>query len=134
MIKKQIKQLLLKRGMNINTEKTKTKTTLEGFDFLGWHFKNLPSGKLISMPSKEDYKSIKKQIKAIANNSTYGAETKIKLIGPIVREWRNYHKYCDMSKHNLWHLNHSTWKKLLKQPKMTKKKATKLINHAFPYL
>jgi 5-methylcytosine-specific restriction endonuclease McrA len=64
--------------------------------------------------------------------STYGAEDKCKLLGPIVRGWRNYHKHCDMIKHDLWHTNYSTFRKLIKQPSINKTKAIDLIKAAFP--
>jgi hypothetical protein len=35
--------------------------------------------------------------------------------GSIIRGWRNYNRYCDMSGHSLWSLNHQTWKFIRKQ-------------------
>jgi len=46
------------------------------------------------MPSNDSYQDVKKKIKAVANNSTHGADTKSELLGPRVRGWRNYHKHC----------------------------------------
>jgi RNA-directed DNA polymerase len=37
-----------------------------------------------------------------------------------------------MNKHNLWPLNHSTWKKFIKQPSINRNKADMLIKKAFP--
>ena len=131
-IQKQVELFLSERGMNISQKKTRVTTTQTGFDFLGWHFKVRHNGKFMSIPSKENYKKVKKKIKEVANNSTYGADVKSKLLGPIVRGWRNYHKHCDMRKHNLWHLNHRTWKKFTNQPSINRYKANNLIEQAFP--
>lgn len=37
-----------------------------------------------------------------------------------------------MKKHDLWHINHRTWQKLIKQPSITRQKANNLIKKAFP--
>lgn len=37
-----------------------------------------------------------------------------------------------MSKHNLWSLNYSTWKKFCKEPKLSKKESLEYIRKAFP--
>jgi RNA-directed DNA polymerase len=131
-IQKQIENFLYERGMNISQKKTKVTTTQTGFDFLGWHFRVLLNGKFLSMPSKDSYRDIKNKIKAVVNNSTYGADEKSKLLGPIVRGWKNYHKHCNMSKHTLWHTNHKTWKKFINQPSINRYKANNLIKVAFP--
>lgn len=131
-ILKQVENFLSQRGMNSSKKKTKVTDMQTGFNFLGWHFVVRPNGKFISTPSKENYQSIKKKIKTVVNNSAYSAETKCALLASIVRGWRNYHKYCDMKKHNLWHINHSTWNKFIKQPSINRKKADELIRKAFP--
>jgi spermidine/putrescine-binding protein len=63
-------------------------------DFLGWHFKVQKNGKFRSIPSKENFKALRKKVKHIVNNSNYGATLKAKKLAPVVRGWRNYHKYC----------------------------------------
>jgi RNA-directed DNA polymerase len=128
----QINHFLTERGMKISQHKTKITNTTSGFDFLGWHFKVLSDGKFKCTPSKENYKQIKNKIKAVVNNSAYGATEKSDLLAPIVRGWRNYHKHCNMEKHNLWSTNHSTWKKFIKQPSINRNKADMLIKKAFP--
>lgn len=127
-----IDSFLANRGMNISKKKTKITTTTSGFDFLGWQFIVQENGKFKCYPSKGNYTNLKKKIKTIVNNSTYGARTKSAKIAPIIRGWRNYHQYCDMSKHNLWSLNYSVWKKFYKEPKLSRKEALELIRKAFP--
>jgi len=127
-----ISTFLATRGLNINNKKTYITAATNGFNFLGWHFKVLKNGKFNCSPSKDNYANLKKKVKAIVNNSAYGTNTKASNLAPIIRGWRNYHKYCDMSKHTLWELNHSTWKVFIKDPKLNVAKANELIKEAFP--
>lgn len=127
-----INEFLKARGMNISKKKTKITKAIDGFDFLGWHFRVSKNGKFKCRPSKSNYLDFKKKVKSIINNPSYGANTKSAKISPIVRGWRNYHKYCDMGKHNLWLLNNSTWKTFMKEPRLTKEESYKLIRSAFP--
>ena len=131
-ILKRIENFLSEHGLNSSKKKTKVTAMQTGFNFLGWHFVVRSNGKFISRPSKESYRSLKKKMKTVVNNSAHSAETKCDLLAPIVREWRNYHKYCDMKKHGLWHINHSTWNKFIKQSSINRTKADELIKKAFP--
>ena len=120
--------------MEISEEKTRVIPSTQGFDFLGWHFKVQKNGKFRSTPSEENFKTFRKKIKHIINNSNYGAEVKAQKLAPIVRGWRNYHRYCKMdgSRFSLWFINYRTFKVFLKQKKVDKWKAEKLVKQAFP--
>jgi 5-methylcytosine-specific restriction endonuclease McrA len=128
------KQFLAERGMNISKEKTRVTATTDGFDFLGWHFKVQNNGKFRSTPSKENYKELRKKVKEIVNCSNYGAKEKSKKLAPIVRGWRNYHKYCDLNsaKHSLYHIQHRTFKVFNKEKKQNRYSAKELLDKAFP--
>jgi group II intron reverse transcriptase/maturase len=132
LVLREINEFLKVRGMNISKKKTKITKATHGFNFLGWHFKVSKDGKFRCRPSKSNYMDFKKNIKSIILNPSYGARTKSAKISPIVRGWRNYHKYCDMDKHNLWQLNYATWKTFMKEPRLTKDEAYILIRKAFP--
>ena len=130
-----IEEFLAARGMNVSKKKTKVTASTDGFDFLGWHFyvqKN--NGKFRSVPSEENFKAFRKKVKHVVNNSNYGAETKVSKLAPIVRGWRNYHKYCKMdgSRFNLWQINNRTFKVFLKQKTINKHQAEKMVKQAFP--
>jgi RNA-directed DNA polymerase len=127
-----ISNFISKNGMNVNNKKTKVSTTQLGFDFLGWNFRFTSKNKFISTPSKDNYKNLKMKLNEIIKNSAYGVDELVKYTSTIIRGWRNYHKYCDMSKHNLWHINHKTWKRFIKQPSINRKKADFLVKKAFP--
>jgi RNA-directed DNA polymerase len=133
-ILERISEFLRKRGMNVSQKKTKVTAATDGFDFLGWHFKVQKNGKFRSTPSKENFKAFRKKVKHIVNNSNYGATTKAEKLAPVVRGWRNYHKYCDMSgsKHSLWFMNHRTHTVFNKEAKQKRHSCRELIRKAFP--
>ena len=130
-----VEEFLAKRGMEVSQKKTKVTASTDGFDFLGWRFyvqKN--NGKFRSIPSVDNFKAFRNKAKNIVNNSNYGAETKVTKLAPVVRGWRNYHKYCKMdgSRFSLWSLSHRAFKVFLKQESINRHRAVKLIKNAFP--
>lgn len=129
-----IQDFLKVRGMNVSASKTKVTATTEGFNFLGWYFKVQNSGKFRCVPSADNFKSFRKKIKAIINNSNYGATVKAQKLAPVVRGWRNYHRYCKMdgARNSLWFMNHRAWKVFNKETKQDRHSTTKLVEKAFP--
>jgi group II intron reverse transcriptase/maturase len=129
-----ISEFLAARGMNVSEKKTKVTKATDGFDFLGWHFKVQQNGKFMSVPSVDNHKAFRKKVKAIVNSSNFGATVKAQELAPVVRGWRNYHKFCDMSstRDSLWFLNHRTWKVFNKETKQNRYTVNKLIEKAFP--
>ncbi|MFB2981310.1 reverse transcriptase domain-containing protein [Microseira sp. BLCC-F43] len=92
----EIIEFLHVRGLNIKSAKTRFVSATDGFNFLGWNFKVQKNGKFRCIPSEPNYLTFRQKIKAIINNSNYGASTKAEKLSPIVRGWRNYHRYCKM--------------------------------------
>ncbi|MHC5726662.1 MAG: group II intron reverse transcriptase, partial [Nostoc sp.] len=133
-ILKRISEFLRKRGMNVSQKKTKVTAATDGFDFLGWHFKVQSNGKLRSTPSVDNLRAFRKKIKHIVNNSNYGANEKATRLAPIVRGWRNYHKFCKMdgSKLSLWFMNHRAYTVFNKETKQTRHTSEELVKKAFP--
>lgn len=134
MILDKISKFLAERGMNVSEKKTKLTATTDGFDFLGWHFKVQSNGKFRCVPSEDNYKAFRQKVKHIVNNSNYGATTKAKKLAPVVRGWRNYHRYCRMqgSRHSLWHLSHRAFRVFNKEPNLNRYSAEGLKKKAFP--
>ena len=135
-ILEQIEEFLSERGMNVSQKKTKVTATTDGFSFLGWKFYIQKNGKFKSEPSEENFKTFQKKVKEIIKNSNYGAEVKAMKLAPIIRGWRNYHKYTSMkgSRFGLWGLNERTRRIFIKQKSIDKFKAVKLVKSAFPYV
>lgn len=133
-ILKDIEKFLADRGLKVKESKTKLVKSTDGFDFLGWHFKVQTNGKFRCVPSEDNYKAFRKKVKDIVNCSNYGAREKAKKLAPLVRGWRNYHRYCKLvgSHFSLWRMNHRAFKVFNKEKNLNRHTATELIKKAFP--
>ena len=82
----------------------------------------------------ENYKAFRKKVKHIVNNSNYGATFKAEKLAPVVRGWRNYHRFCKMdgTRNSLWFINHRAFTVFNKETKQNRYSVTKLIEKAFP--
>jgi len=129
-----ISEFLAERGMNVSERKTKVTATKDGFDFLGWHFKVQKNGKFRSTPSVDNFKAFRKKVKHIVNNSNYGATEKAKRLAPVVRGWRNYHKYCKMdgARNSLYFIQNRAYKVFNKETKQNRDTSKSLLDKAFP--
>ena len=129
-----VSEFLAQRGMNISEKKTKVTAATDGFDFLGWQFKVQKNGKFRSFPSEENYKSFRKKVKTIVNCSNYGAKVKATKLAPLVRGWRNYHRYCKMdgSRNSLYFIQNRAYKVFNKEKKQNRYASKQLRNKAFP--
>jgi RNA-directed DNA polymerase len=129
-----ISQFLAERGMNVNEKKTRITATTDGFDFLGWHFKVHSNGKFRCVPSVDNFKAFRQKVKHIVNNSNYGATKKAEKLAPVVRGWRNYHRYCKMdgSRFSLYHIQNRAFRVFNKEAKQNRYSTNKLIDKAFP--
>ncbi|MEH2315319.1 MAG: reverse transcriptase domain-containing protein [Nostoc sp.] len=133
-ILERISEFLRKRGMNVSQKKTKVTAATDGFDFLGWHFKVQKNGKFRSIPSVDNCKAFRKKRKHIVNNSNYGAIIKAKKLAPVVRGWRNYHKFCKMdgSRNSLYHIQKRAYTVFNKETNQNRNSSKKLLDKAFP--
>jgi 5-methylcytosine-specific restriction endonuclease McrA len=129
-----INQFLADRGMCISEKKTKITAATDGFDFLGWHFKVQNNGKFKCIPSADNFKAFRKKVKAIVNCSNYGSEEKAAKLAPLVRGWRNYHRFCKMdgSRNSLYHIETRTYKVFNKEARNNRYSSKKLLDKAFP--
>jgi len=129
-----ISQFLAERGLKVSEKKTKLSRTTDGFDFLGWHFKVQSNGKFRCVPSVDNFKAFRQKVKHIVNNSGYGATTKAEKLAPVVRGWRNYHRYCKMdgSRFTLYHIQNRAFKVFNKETKQNRYTSKKLLDKAFP--
>ena len=131
-----ISQFLAERGMKVSEKKTKLTATTDGFDFLGWHFKVQSNGKFRCVPSVDNFKTFRQKVKNIVNSSNIGATTKAEKLAPVVRGWRNYHRYCKMegARFSLFHSQHRALKVFKKEAKKDKHSAKGLLDKAFPMI
>ena len=133
-ILEKICQFLAHRGMKISEKKTQLTRTTDGFDFLGWHFKVQANGKFRSTPSKDNFKTFRRKAKNIINHSNYGATAKAQKLGPVVRGWRNYHRYCklDGPRFSLESIRHRAYAVFNKEARQNRYTSRDLIKKAFP--
>jgi RNA-directed DNA polymerase len=129
-----INEFLAERGMKVSERKTKLTATTDGFDFLGWHFKVQNNGKFLSTPSEANFKTFRKKVKHIVNNSNYGATVKAEKLAAVVRGWRNYHKYCKMdgSRNSLYFIQKRAYTVFNKETKQNRFTSKSLLDKAFP--
>ena len=129
-----VKEFLAARGMEISERKTKLTATTDGFNFLGWKFQVQKNGKFRSRPSEDNYKAFRKKAKAIINSSNHGAVVKAKKLAPIVRGWRNYHRYCKMdgARNSLYYMQKRAFKVFNQETKQNRQSSKKLLDQAFP--
>jgi len=129
-----VSEFLAERGMKVSEKKTKLTATTDGFDFLGWHFKSQNNGKFRCVPSVDNFKAFRQKVKHIVNNSNYGASVKAEKLAPVVRGWRNYHRYCKLegSRFSLWFIRNRAFKVFNKETKQNRYTVEKLIGKAFP--
>jgi RNA-directed DNA polymerase len=134
LILEEISAFLSARGMKVSERKTKVTATTDGFDFLGWAFKVQKNGKFRCVPSMDNHRAFRKKVKAIVNNSNYGAKVKAEKLAPIVRGWRNYHKFCKMdgSRNSLYHIQLRAYKVFNKETKQDRRTSKALLDKAFP--
>ncbi len=130
-LREKIDQFLAIRGLKVKEAKTRLVKSTEGFDFLGWNFRVRKNGKFISTPSDKNYKAIKEKIKLTMRDNS-PLEERIARISTQVRGWRNYHKYCDRSNHNLYLTAKTIWKKINANKSYDRLKTDKVIKIAFP--
>lgn len=121
-------------GLQIKWQKTRLVSATDGFDFLGWHCKVQTNGKFRCVPSEDNYKTFRKKVKSVVNCSNYGATVKATKLAPLIRGWRNYHRYCklDGSRFSLWRMEHRTWKVFNQEKKLNRYQVNDLIHKAFP--
>ncbi len=133
-ILEKIQQFLAVRGMEISEHKTKLTAATDGFDFLGWKFQVQKNGKFRGRPSEDNYKAFRKKVKDIINSSNYGSVVKAKKLAPIVRGWRNYHRYCKMdgARNSLYFIQNRAFKVFNKEKKQNRYSSKTLLDQAFP--
>jgi hypothetical protein len=129
-----VAEFLAERGLNVSERKTKVTGTTHGFDFLGWHFRVQNNGKFRCVPSKDNYLKLRQKVKAIVNHSNYGSKVKASKLAPIVRGWRQYHKYCKMNgmRFSLSSIRERTYRVFNKEPKQDRYSSKILLKIGFP--
>ena len=86
-IKEMIGAFMGQRGLKLSEEKTVITHINDGFDFLGWNFRNL-KGKLIIKPSHKSMSKITKKLSGIVKeNHASRQETLIRKLNEVIVGW-----------------------------------------------
>jgi len=127
-----VKEFLHERGLEVDQSKTKIVSPLEGFDFLGWHFRvKAKNNKFVCYPSSKNRKQMIDKIKSMLKDSRYKMDARLKKIKFIYRGWWNYHQYSDMGQINLWSIRYWVYRYLRKTTKMSSQKIIEKAKEIF---
>lgn len=127
-----VKVFLKTRGLEVEETKTQIVSALEGFDFLGWHFKvKAKNKKFVSYPSLKNRKQMINKIKSTMRDSRYKIEDRLNQTKVIYRGWWNYHQYSDMSQINLWSIRRWMFKHIRKTTKIPLNENIKYLDGIF---
>lgn len=131
-----LNNFLLDLKFNVSLKRVKLASTLTGFTFLGWFFRVCSNGNFRCTPSVENYKTFRKKVKHIVNNSNYGSKVKATKLSPLVKNWRFYHKFCNMegSRNSLFYMQRRAFQVFNKEAKQDRYSSKKLLDKAFPTL
>jgi group II intron reverse transcriptase/maturase len=122
-----VEDFLKERGLKVQETKTRLVSSVEGFDFLGWHFKvKAKNQKFVCHPSSKNRRQMVNKIKAMMKNTNFKLTDRLAKIKVIYRGWFNYHQYSDMGQINLWSIRKWTYNYLKKTSKIP---TTEIISH-----
>ena len=129
---KKVEDFLTTRGLKAEKTKTGIVSPLEGFDFLGWHFRvKNKNHKFVYSPSSKNRKQMIFKIKTILKNSRYKIEDRLKMVKTVYRGWWNYHQFCDMGQINLWSIRKWVYKYVRKSTSMRSEEIIKHLDSIF---
>ena len=82
----------------------------------------------------DNFKTFRQKVKDIVNCSNYGAKEKATRLAPLVRGWRNYHRYCKMdgARNSLNFIKKRALKVFNKEKKQNRHTSKILLDKAFP--
>lgn len=104
----QIKQWLLKRGLEISAEKTRIVHIEDGFDFLGFNLRQY-KGKLLIKPEKGKVLAFCKKIgKTLSEMKARTQEDVITKLNPLLRGFANYYRGV-VSKETFSYIENRVW-------------------------
>lgn len=111
-------------------------SAVEGFDFLGWHFKVSSNDLAVSVPSYVNYQVFLLRVKRIINNSNYGSNIKANKLYPLIRDWRIYHKFSDLrgNQFSLFFIKRRAFKIFSKESRQDFYSSKRLLDKSFYFL
>lgn len=124
-------------GIDLSKIKFSFSSGTHKFDFLEWHFKFSQFSKVfISVPSFKNYNDFLKRLKYIVNNSNYGVNVKVQKLSPIIKDWKQFHKFSTLmaSHFKLFSLKRKTLAVFNKEAKQDFYSSKRLVDKCFFYV
>lgn len=92
-VKAALAEWLAPRGLSLNEEKTSIVHASDGFDFLGFHIRRYPNGKLLIKPSTAAIRRIRERLRQTFHQMR-GAPTAALIwkLNPIISGWAAYYR------------------------------------------
>jgi RNA-directed DNA polymerase len=92
-VKERLARWLAPRGLAFNQAKTQITHLDQGVDFLGFHIRRYPNGKLLTKPSKDAMRQIRNRLSAEARSLRgANADAVIARLNPIITGWAAYYR------------------------------------------
>jgi len=139
-----VRRMLGRLRLTMHPDKTRVVNAMEGFDFLGMHFRLGKVRKWGSKlkhncrvwPSKSSYERIKQKIRdKIGRRYSLSLEGVIEELNPVLRGWSNYHMAVSPEQKRLIKLNAFTYERLrifLKRKYTDRTRAYKRVSGNLP--
>jgi RNA-directed DNA polymerase len=98
-VKAALAEWLAPRGLTLNEDKTSIVHASDGFDFLGFHIRRYPNGKLLIKPSTAAIRRIRERLRRTFHQMR-GASTSALIwkLNPIISGWAAYYRTVVSSK------------------------------------
>ena len=107
-LKPKIEGWLKERGLQLNAEKTRIVSILDGFDFLGFHIQHF-NGKCLTKPQKAKVLSFVAKLKEwLRTHPSISPEVIIHRLNPILTGWANFYKHAS-SKRIFGYVDNQIW-------------------------
>ena len=118
-VKEQLARWLAPRGLAFNQAKTRITHLDQGVNFLGFHIRRYPNGKLLTKPGKDAMRQIRKRLSAEARSLRgSNADAVIARLNPVITGWAAYYR-IGVSKRAYNSLDAHLWRLAWKWAKFT---------------
>ena len=132
LLRRKLDAFLKERGLKFEESKSRLVKSTDGFDFLGWHFKvKSKNHKFVSYPSAKNRRNMVKKIKTTIKDSRSPIKDRLSRVKVIYREWRNYHRYSDISQVNTWSISKWVYQQLKKRTSMKQDQILEQVKDIF---
>src|SRR4051794_17707636 len=109
-VKARLAEWLIPRGLSFNQDKTQITHLDQGVDFLGFTIRRYPNGKLLTKPSNNALRRIRRRLSAeMKALRGANADAVIAKINPIITGWAAYYR-IGASKHAFGALDAHLWR------------------------